>query len=120
MSANDTQSVVTQVIQSLVEAWNRGDSTRFANLFRADAHYIDGDGRWLKGRRAIAGLCGGAGETVCVVEEPSISVYGDVAIATFHWTSVADKSIGGIITCVIINKNSTGWSIVALQNTDFR
>ena len=118
MSANDIQSVVTQLIQSLVEAWNQRDSTRFASLFRADAHYIDGDGRWLKGRRAIAGLCGGAGETVCVTE-PSIRVYGDVAIATFHWTSVADKSIGGIITCVII-KSRTGGSIVALQNTEFR
>jgi uncharacterized protein (TIGR02246 family) len=119
MSANDTQSVVTQVIQSLVEAWNRRDSTRFANLFSADAHYIGGDGRWLKGRRAIADLCLGTGETVSVVDEPSIRVYGDVVITTFHWTSVADKSTGGIITCVVI-KNSTGWSIVALQNTDFR
>ena len=119
MSANDTQSVVTQVIQSLVEAWNQRDATRFANLFSADAHYIDGNGQCLKGHRAIADLCLGAGETVSVVDEPSIRVYGDVAIATFHWTSVADKSTGGIVTCVIL-KNSTGWSIVALQNTDFR
>lgn len=119
MSANDTESVVTQVIQSLVETWNRRDSTGFANLFAADAHYIDGSGRCLKGRRAIADLCVGAGETVSVVEEPSIRVYGDLAIATFEWTSVAYKSIGGIITCVII-KNTSGWSIVALQNTDFR
>lgn len=119
MSANETQSGVTQLIQSLVEAWNRRDSTRFGNLFDADAHYIDGDGRWLKGRSAIAGLFDGAHETISIVEEPSTRFYGDVAIATFQWTTVADKSIGGIITCVIIKKG-TGWSILALQNTDFK
>src|SRR5688572_9412547 len=119
MSANETQSGVTQLIQSLMGAWNRRDSTRFANLFDADAHYIDGDGRWLKGRPAIAGLCDAEREAVSIVEEPSTRFYGDVAIATFQWTTVADKSIGGIITCVIIKKG-TGWSILVLQNTDFR
>jgi uncharacterized protein (TIGR02246 family) len=118
MNVNDTQLVVTHVIQSLVHAWNQRDATQFANLFSEDAHYIDGNGRWLKGRRAIADLCVGADEPVSVVEEPSIRVYGDVAIATFRWTSVADKSIGGIITCVVV-KNRTNWTIVCLQNTDF-
>ena len=60
-----------------------------------------------------------AREAVSIVEEPSTRFYGDVAIATFQWTTVADKSIGGIITCVIIKKG-TGWSILVLQNTDFR
>jgi uncharacterized protein (TIGR02246 family) len=73
MSANDPEAVVTQVIQFLVEAWNRRDSTRFANLFGEDAHYVDGNGRWSKGRRPIADLCVGAGETVSVVDEPSIA-----------------------------------------------
>ncbi|HJX90714.1 MAG TPA: SgcJ/EcaC family oxidoreductase [Pyrinomonadaceae bacterium] len=117
MNVNDTQSVVTQVIQSLVDAWNRRDATQFANLFSEDAHYIDGNGRCLKGRRAIGDLCVGAGQTVSVAEEPSIRVYGDVAIGTFRWMSVEDKSIGGIITCVVIQTN-TNWTIVALQNTD--
>jgi len=118
MSVNDTQSVVTQVIQSLVDAWNRRDATRFAKLFSEDAHYIDGNGRWLKGRRAIADLCVGAGEPVSLVEEPSIRVYGEMAIATFCWTSVGDESSRGIITCAVI-KTNTNWTIVALQNTDF-
>lgn len=118
MSENDTQSVVTQVIQPLLEAWNRRDSTRFANLFSPDAHYIDGNGNWLKGRSAIEGLCVGEGETVSVVDEPSIRIYGDMAIATFSWTCVAEN-LGGTVTCAIIRKN-TDWSIVALQNTDFR
>ena len=51
MNVNQPSSVVAQVIQSLVDAWNRRDATEFANLFSEDAHYIDGDGRWLKGRR---------------------------------------------------------------------
>ena len=118
MSVNHPQSVVAQVIQSLVDAWNQRDATRFANLFSEDAHYIDGNGRWIKGRRAIADLCVGAGEPVSLVEEPSIRVYGEMAIATFRWTSVEDESSRGIITCAVI-KTNTNWTIVALQNTDF-
>ena len=118
MNVNQPSSVVAQVIQSLVDAWNRRDPTRFANLFSEDAHYIDGDGRWLKGRRAIADLCVGAGEPVSVEEEPSIRVYGEMAIATFRWASVEDKSSRGIITCAVI-KSNTNWIIVVLQNTDF-
>jgi uncharacterized protein (TIGR02246 family) len=118
MDVNDTQSVVAQVIQSLVDAWNQRDAAWFGNLFSEDADYIDGNGRWFKGRREIAGLCVGAGETVSVIEAPSIRVYGDVAIASFRWTSVEDESTRGIITCVV-SKDGSSWTIVVLQNTDF-
>jgi hypothetical protein len=119
MSVNDTQSVVAQLIQFLVDAWNQRDVTRFANCFGENAHYIDGNGRWLKGRGAIADLCVEGDEHVSVVEEPSIRVYGDVAIAIFRWKTIEKERIGGIITCIFLKMNSN-WTITTLQNTDLR
>jgi uncharacterized protein (TIGR02246 family) len=118
MSANDTQFVVTQLIQSLVDAWNLRDVTGFSQLFSEDADYIDGNGRWLRGRRAIADLCATGDKHVAVIREPAIHIYGDVAIATFHWATIENEGIAGTITCVLL-KSTTNWTITTLQNTNF-
>ena len=112
----DEHVEIAKVIKSLVATWNRREAISFKNLFREDANYITGDGGWLKGHRAIADLCSEAGEIVSLVEEPSISVYGDTATATFRW-SVENERVGGIIT-LVVNKTSSHWKIVTLQNTD--
>ena len=117
MNVNDTPSIVAQHIQFLVDAWNQRDVSRFASLFSENAHYIDGDGRWSKGRAEIANLCGEGDEQVSVFEEPSIQAYGDIAIASFRWKTIKDERIGGVITCVFRKSDNT-WTIITLQNTD--
>ncbi len=117
MSVNETPSIVAQRIQFLVDAWNQRDVSRFASLFSENAHYIDGDARWLKGRAAIANLFREGDEQVSVVEAPSIQAYGDIAIATFRWKAIKNERIGGVITCVFRKSDNT-WTIVTLQNTD--
>jgi uncharacterized protein (TIGR02246 family) len=44
---------IQEIIAQLVDAWNTRDLRAFASLFTADASYITGQGRWLKGREAI-------------------------------------------------------------------
>jgi hypothetical protein len=115
MKMIDNSFTVAEVIQSLIDAWNRRDAMAFKNLFSKDANYITGDGRWLKGHRPIADLCSERSESVSLVDEPSITLYGDVAIATFRW-SIENKPVGGIIT-LVVNRD---WKIETLQNTDLR
>ena len=116
MRTINEQFGIAKVIQSLIDAWNRRDSTSFKNAFSQDANYITGDGHWLKGHRAIADLYSERSEIVSVAEGPSITVYGDVATATFRWSAGTER-FGGIITCVVI-KTGRDWKIVTLQNTD--
>src|SRR5215813_4434120 len=110
MNRTIDQVSVVELIQSLIDAWNRRDPTSFKSLFSEDANYISGDGRWFKGHSAIADLCSRGSESVSVVEGPLIEFYDALATAIFRWSVVENERNGGIITCVV-HKQDTEWKI---------
>jgi uncharacterized protein (TIGR02246 family) len=108
------------VLDELVDAWNASDGARFASLFAADADYVTGDGEWVRGRSAIAGLVERAGPGPDVVlEDASVRVHGDFASVTFRWVARAagETTSRGVVTAVLV-RTADGWRFDRLQNTD--
>jgi ketosteroid isomerase-like protein len=119
--AMDRQASVSTLIQHLVDAWNRADSSAFANLFTADGDYVTGAGIWLNGREAIADLLRTAKSPPQVLIEGDLSFreYGVVSSAIFHWVTDAgiEPRRRGVVTCLLV-KCGDGWLIARLHNTD--
>ena len=112
------EAEIHELLESLVDSWNRGDGAAFASLFAPDADYVTGDGEWLHGRSAIEDLMGStkAGARASLRGTASIRVLGAVATAVFRWGTVADA--GGVVTCVVVRGVDGRWLIDRLQNTD--
>ena len=111
------EAEIHELLESLVDSWNRGDGAAFASLFAPDADYVTGDGEWLHGRRAIEDLMGStkAGARASLRGTASIRVLGAVATAVFRW-GTADA--GGVVTCVVVRGVDGRWLIDRFQNTD--
>lgn len=48
-------SEVTHVVNAFADAWNRHDMEAFAQLFAADAEFVNVVGLWWKGRALLRG-----------------------------------------------------------------
>ena len=114
-----------EIVARLVAAWNEGDVKGFASLFTADAQYITGRGRWLKGREAIEEefSTGDAQASVVNISSTQIRLLNpDVALVHNTWEMTGKAEEGstprrGIITQVLVRQGER-WLIAALQNTD--
>ena len=126
LTASDNYQV-SEILERLVDAWNRDDMDGFVALFTADATYVSGAGVLLKGSQAIRdGLSKqrGSGESDTVeITDASVSlVTSDVALVHSNWkmpgrTDERLQSRKGIFTLVVIRDHDR-WRIAALQNTD--
>ena len=114
---------VEDVVQRLLEAWNRRDAGAFAGLFTEDADYVTGEGQWLKGRPAIRGLVESRGPVarVAVLGPASIRRWDGGAAVVFRWAASNSALIRarGVASCVL-EPTHDGWRIQTLQNTDER
>ena len=112
---------VSELVDDLTSAWNRGDASTFAGLFTADADYVTGAGIWLHGQPAIAELMRSAAPLPRVRVEGQISArdYGAVSSVMLHWVTEAGTAPRrrGVITCLLV-KSDAGWLIDRLHNTD--
>lgn len=121
-----------ELIIQLVAAWNSRDMRAFASLFTADASYITGQGRLLKGREAIeqefsqSQAEDDSDPAVIITGTQTRLLTPDVALAHIEWEMAAptDQAAAadtparrGIITQVLIRQGEI-WRIAALQNTD--
>ena len=119
---------IQEIVAQLVDAWNRHDMKAFASLFTADASYITGQGRWLKGREAIEEEFSksDAQDSAIIINGTRIKLLKpDIALVHNTWEMADPKSQEGegahlrrgIITQVLIWQGDR-WLIAALQNTD--
>ena len=122
---------ILEIVAQLVDAWNKRDMKAFASLFTLDAHYITGQGRWLKGREAIEqefSKSHSAAEQfgLIIITGTFIKQLNpDVALVHNTWEladPTGEEEEGsrfrrGIITQVLIRQGER-WLIAALQNTD--
>ena len=124
MSGSEVE--VRAVIADFVEFWNHHDIESFSNLFTDDADFINADGQWWKGRRAIrdneAVLHSMYLKTAHLAARSSTVRFlrADLAIAHVQWemtgrTDLTRKALemrSGLLT-LIISKVGPRWRIAA-------
>ncbi len=112
---------ILDTLRRLVDAWNRGDTQAFADVFSPAAEYVTGGGVLVRGREGIAALAEAAerGLRVSVVEGPSVEYTGTAARARFSWVTSGPAGAGrrGAITCTLA-RHGTRWLIEALHNEE--
>ena len=110
--------LIATFIDTLIDAWNRGDEPAFGARFGPEASDIDGEGHWWRGRRAIEALRRGSPVTSAVLLEPgaAIRIHPPAASLVFRWTSDSQR---GVCSGLAIGRDGQ-WSIESLQNSDVR
>lgn len=122
---------VTRVVHAFAETWNRHDMNAFAELFGADAEFVNVVGIWWKGRAEIKGAHEFTHQTMFKNSRLSIQEVTarlpkpDIAIARCRWTLEGHVSPeGGALpprTGILVNvlqKIGGAWLIIDSQNTD--
>jgi hypothetical protein len=106
---------VTQLVTSLVDAWNNDDAQRFSALFADDAEYRTGGGVIVRGQAAIARLVSSASK----IEWRQLRCSPDGAriAASFRWRTIGDKPRAGIIN-IQLQRSVEGLRIVHLANIE--
>lgn len=119
------------VADAFVSAWNRHDMAALADLFAADAHFVNVVGLWWRGR----------GEIQAAHEATHRSMFRDsqlhqlatevrhpvdgIAIARTHWRLEGHRAPDdsplppreGVLVQVMVPREG-GWQIIDAQNTD--
>lgn len=122
-----TDRSVAEVFTRLERAWNRSDGRAFAELFAADADFVEVRGGHHRGRDAIAAGHDGlfrsvyAGSTVRYELEVVRPVAAGVVVAIVGATLVVPAGpFAGTnharFTAVLVD-GDRGWEIVSFQNT---
>src|SRR5581483_4036467 len=130
MSEN-SERAVRNLIEGLVEAWNRHDAAAFADAFALDADFTNVFGMRAKGRAAIIDFHAPIFETMFKQSRLSATAVEvrflrpDVAAIDVHWEmSGARDPRGnewslrrGLINLVATNERSS-WLIAVMHNMD--
>jgi uncharacterized protein (TIGR02246 family) len=131
MSASTASSEVTQVANAFADTWNRHDMEKFAELFAADAEFVNVVGLWWKGRAEIRQAHEYSHATMfrnsrLTILETSVRFPSpQFAIARSRWRLEGHEGPEGQAlpprTGLLVNVLvSTGgaWTIIDSQNTD--
>jgi len=119
------------VVSAFAEAWNRHDMAAFADLFAADAEFVNVVGIWWKGRESIRS----AHEFIhaSMFKHSRLSILStevrfpveEVAIVRSRWTLDGHLSPDGAalpqrsgILLNVLRRSSGSWKIIDSQNTD--
>lgn len=125
-------TVVARTVEAFADCWNTHDMDAFAQLFSADAEFVNVVGLWWKGRDQIKGAHQFAHRSLfknsaLTLEEVAIRFpVPQVAIARCRWKLTGHVSPegsplpqrNGVLLNVLLRQASGGWLIVDSQNTD--
>ena len=122
---------VARVVAAFADTWNRHDMDAFAELFAADAEFVNVVGLWWKGRAEIKGAHEFTHRTMFKSSRLSIQEVStrfpmpDLAIARCRWTLEGHLSREGLALPVrngilvnTLQQGDDGWRIIDSQNTD--
>jgi len=117
---------IPELLESLVDAWNRRDWQAFAGCFTNDADYVTGEGVRWSGRHAILrGMAalfasGGTGGKALVTKQTIRVLVPGVAVVHLHWR-LADAGTalpGHGVSVFVLALHGETWLVEAAQNTD--
>lgn len=124
-------SEVAAVIKRFAECWNRHDMNAFAQLFSADAEFVNVVGLWWKGRGEIKQAHEFTHSTMFKNSRLTIADVNvrfpakDVALARARWVLEGHVSPDGAalpprtgILVSVLTSTPEGWLIIDSQNTD--
>lgn len=122
---------IERVVRAFAETWNRHDMDAFAELFAADAEFVNVVGLWWKGRPEIKAAHEFTHQTLfrhsrLAIDEISTRLPApDIAIARCRWTLEGHVTPEGAPlpprTGVLVNtlrRDGGRWLIIDSQNTD--
>ena len=122
---------VRSTVQAFAECWNRHDMKAFADLFAADAEFVNVVGLWWKGRDEIKKAHEFTHATMFKDSQLTISDVSvrfpaeSIAIARCRWVLEGHVSPEGEtlpartgVLVHVLSRNSETWSIIDSQNTD--
>ncbi len=121
--AQKEQSIY-ELIRQLEQAWNKGDSRKFAAPFAEDADFINILGKHYTGRSTIEAGHREIFDTIYKGSHCRYAIEGvrflreDVALAFVH--AVLELANGKTMNArptLVLTKNQQKWQIGALQNT---
>ncbi|GAA5170843.1 SgcJ/EcaC family oxidoreductase [Amycolatopsis dongchuanensis] len=125
MNSTDQTTAVTAVVDSLGDAWARGDADAYAAHFTEDATYVTFVGTHYQGRRDIAEshralFAGFLKGTKLTYELLDVRFLGpDVAVLTTRGDNhkgAAPKKLPKVQTYTLVREGER-WLIAAFQNT---
>lgn len=122
---------VANTVRAFAECWNRHDMAAFAELFAADAEFVNAVGLWWKGGEEIRKAHEVTHATIFKNSQLSISDVSirfpaeTIAIARCRWVLEGHVSPEGRrlsarngILVHVLSRNVGRWSIIDSQNTD--
>ena len=122
---------INRVVKAFAETWNKHDMNAFAELFSADAEFVNVVGLWWKGRPEIKGAHEFTHQTMFKNSQLSINEISTrlpvpgIAIARCRWTLEGHVTPEGAPlpprNGVLVNtlRHEGGkWFIIDSQNTD--
>ena len=122
---------INRVVQAFAETWNRHDMDAFAELFAADAEFVNVVGLWWKGRPEIKGAHEFTHQTLFkrsrlrIDEVSTRLLVPEVAIARCRWTLEGHVTPAGAplparhgVLVNTLRRDGGRWLIVDSQNTD--
>jgi len=128
---NPQTEQASAIVSAFAQAWNRHDMAAFADLFAADAEFVNVVGLWWKGKEAIRA----AHEFThaAMFKDSRLSIVStevrfpveEIAIARSRWSmeghlgpdGAALPQRNGILLNVLRRSEGT-WAIIDSQNTD--
>ncbi len=131
MSASTATSEVTHIVNAFADAWNRHDMEEFAELFAADAEFVNVVGLWWKGRAQIRQAHEHTHATMfrnsrlTILETTVRFPSPQFAIARSHWRLEGHETPEGqalpprtgLLANVLVSTGGA-WTIIDSQNTD--
>ena len=124
-------SEVTRIVNAFAEAWNRHDMEAFAQLFAADAEFVNVVGLWWKGRTQIKEAHELTHATIfknshLTILETSVRFPSpQFAIARARWQLEGHMGPDGQplpprtgILVHVLTSDDGNWTIIDSQNTD--
>ena len=135
LSLSDPAATVTAEIKrpvdQFVDTWNRHDMKAFADLFAADAQFVNVVGLWWKGRDEIYGAHAFVhsnmfkASRLTALETAIRTPTDSLAIARTRWRLEGHTTPDGTalpprtgLLVMVLQRTGAAWSIIDAQNTD--
>lgn len=121
------ETAIREVVARVEKGWNAGDGDAYAAPFAEDAEYVVVDGRYVKGRNAIAAghreilssFYRGSANSMTVENirfiRPDVAIARVLADLTFYVTGTPHRRVAR--STWVLAHDGTEWEIVAFQNT---
>ena len=132
MTATNIDAVVSAVVTTVVEAWNRHDMKTYSTLFTEDADFVNVVGMHFRGRPQIEAVHIDLHRTIFkgsnlrAVSTTVRSVNDQVVLAHIAWEMTGAEGLPGWnvpeprkgMMSLVLVRTGDRWLITAAQNTD--